>query len=89
MTGPWNWWPICAEFDLLHCVDPFERDAVQGDVTYWRLHGRGGYSYRYSDLELAQLQAQAPVTERPAYVFFNNVWMKEDAQRFQSLLQSQ
>ena len=32
---------FCAEYDLLHCVDPFETTSVHGDITYWRLHGRG------------------------------------------------
>lgn len=81
---------LCGQFDLLHCVDPFEREAVQGDSLYWRLHGRGGYSYRYSDLELAQLSEKLKRDEErttgPSYVLFNNVWMKEDAQRFQTLI---
>jgi uncharacterized protein YecE (DUF72 family) len=76
---------LCAEFNLLHCVDPFEREAVHGDSIYWRLHGRGGYSYRYSDEELKQLRTMLERAAKPAYVLFNNVWMKEDALRFQEL----
>lgn len=77
---------LCARFDLIHCVDPFDRMPVHGDVLYWRLHGRGGYSYVYSDQELLDLRdrlASQPVA--PGYVLFNNVRMKEDALRFQQL----
>lgn len=81
---------LCREFDLLHCVDPFQRTSVYGRPVYWRLHGRGGYGYRYTDADLAQL---AQIFHRnveqgiaPIYVFFNNIWMKEDAGRFQALL---
>src|SRR5581483_6821165 len=35
---------LCAEYQLIHCVDPFERASVYGDIRYWRLHGRGSYS---------------------------------------------
>ena len=47
---------LCAEYDLIHCVDPFEAVSVHGDMRYWRLHGRGSYSYRYTDADLAALR---------------------------------
>jgi hypothetical protein len=34
---------LCAEHNLIHCVDPFESEPVYGDNLYWRLHGRGSY----------------------------------------------
>jgi uncharacterized protein YecE (DUF72 family) len=46
------------------------------------------YSYQYTDEELAELKRLlfiAP-TEPQAYIFFNNVTMKEDANRFRLLL---
>ena len=46
---------ICAAHGLLHCVDPFKSSSVFGAPLYWRLHGRGGYHYRYSDDELTEL----------------------------------
>ncbi len=77
---------LCAEFGLLHCADPFDRPAVYGETLYWRLHGRGGYSYRYSDEELDELGRMlrdgAEEGRTGAYVMFNNIWMKEDAARF-------
>ena len=47
---------ICAEHGLIHCVDPFETLPVYGDAIYWRLHGRGGYRYKYTDEDLQELQ---------------------------------
>lgn len=73
---------LCSEFDLLHCVDPFERRSVHGNPGYWRLHGRGGYRYRYSDEELNELRGMADEREGSTYVMFNNIWMKDDASRF-------
>ncbi len=75
---------ICRGFDLVHCTDPFQAEPVYGDPLYLRLHGIGGYRYRYSDAELLRLRDA--VRERRAYVMFNNVYRKEDALRFQSLL---
>ncbi|MBC8166462.1 MAG: DUF72 domain-containing protein, partial [Bryobacteraceae bacterium] len=48
---------VCSENDLIHCVDPFNSDPVYGDALYWRLHGRTGYRYRYTDEDLAELEA--------------------------------
>jgi uncharacterized protein YecE (DUF72 family) len=86
---------LCCEFNLLHCVDPFDRPSVWGQSIYWRLHGRGGYSHKYSDSDLIHLTSlliQSDLTpsearnQSPGYVLFNNIWMKEDARRFQALL---
>ena len=74
---------LCAEHSLLHCVDPFVNDSVYGEPLYWRLHGKGGYSYRYTDGDLAELHRR--LGQREAYVMFNNMAMKQDAQRFQGL----
>ena len=74
---------LCGELNLLHCVDPFQSRSVYGTPFYWRLHGKGGYSYRYSDEEVAQLALRARQEQRPGYVLFNNIWMKDDAARFQ------
>jgi uncharacterized protein YecE (DUF72 family) len=75
---------LCRELDLIHCVDPFERPSVHGVPVYYRLHGRNGYDYRYSDGELLQLQAWC--RHHPEiYCMFNNVTMWEDALRFKNL----
>ncbi len=78
---------ICGEFDLLHCADPFKAEAIPSRGIYWRLHGKTGYSYRYSDEELAELSTMLRNAQEgagPAYVLFNNIWMNDDALRFQA-----
>ena len=81
---------LCQELGLLHCIDPLEVDPTERPAQYWRLHGRSGYHYRYSDEDLSELlrlfQCCADPMNRPRYIFFNNIWMKEDALRFQTLL---
>lgn len=72
---------LCARLHLIHCVDPFAADPVTGGVRYFRLHGRGGYRYHYSDEELWKLRAKALAGGEGAYVMFNNIWMKDDALR--------
>src|SRR4029077_8710114 len=47
---------LCAGNDLIHCVDPFARRSGYGDSLYWRLHGRGGYRYRYTDGDLTEIE---------------------------------
>jgi uncharacterized protein YecE (DUF72 family) len=71
---------ICEDLKLIHCVDPFKNHPWPGKFLYFRLHGIDRYGYRYSDADLTRLLAW--VKDRPGYVLFNNVWMKEDAQRF-------
>jgi len=46
---------LYRELDLVHCVDPFKRLPVYGDLAYFRLHGIGGYRYEYTDEDLSQL----------------------------------
>ncbi len=77
--------PLCEELRLVHCVDPFQRSPVTRRIFYFRLHGIGGYSYRYADADLSRLQA---MTERfeEGYCLFNNVFMLDDARRFQERL---
>ena len=50
---------ICSELNLIHCVDPFKNNQVYGDFSYFRLHGIGGYRYKYSDDELKRLKKPA------------------------------
>jgi len=79
---------LCAENNLIHCVDPFHADPVWGDAFYWRLHGRTGYRYRYTAEDLAELQRKVQAHAHlpgPNYLMFNNIYSKEDALRFLKL----
>jgi uncharacterized protein YecE (DUF72 family) len=75
---------LCSELNLVHVVDPFARQTVTHMHPYYRLHGRGGYSYVYDDAELDDLQELVEGTD--AYVMFNNVKMRQDAMRFKEML---
>lgn len=69
-------------------MDPFAGKPVTDGVRYFRLHGRGGYRYHYSDTELHELRAKVTADgSHEAYVMFNNVWMKDDAARFLALIE--
>jgi uncharacterized protein YecE (DUF72 family) len=89
--GPWPAEVVrdlCAQCHLIHCMDPLVSAPDRESAPYWRLHGKGSYSYRYTDedlLELKKLLLLAP-TDAEARILFNNVTMKEDANRFRRLL---
>ncbi len=76
---------LCRDLDLIHCVDPFSRPPVTAGTAYFRLHGIGGYRYRFTDTDLERL-AEACRPFHTAYVFFNNLSMWADALRFQRLV---
>lgn len=75
---------LCRDLGLIHCVDPFQNKPHPGSIQYFRLHGIGGYRYRFTDQDLEGLKKK--IKDRPSYVLFNNLSMKEDALRFQALI---
>ena len=82
--GPWDAKvvsKICHDLDLWHVVDPFVARTTTPEKCYYRLHGIGGWRYRYEDSELDELVSLLPEDEL-SYVFFNNNVMTEDAIRF-------
>ena len=94
MAGPEprGGWPhelvaeLCDELDLWHAVDPFDAPSATPGRCYFRLHGRTGWRYRYEDHELSEL-AEMLEPAAPAFVFFNNRHMLEDAGRFREMLE--
>jgi uncharacterized protein YecE (DUF72 family) len=89
---PRGTWPperireLCQTYELIHAVDPFQGLPVTVDTAYFRLHGRTGYRYQYTDDDLRQLLAWCQ-TFKEVYCLFNNVTMWDDALRFQELAQ--
>lgn len=87
---PRGGWPrdvvarICLNHGLVHAVDPFQGLPVTEHLAYFRLHGRTGYRYHYTDEDLKQLRSWCQ-TFAVAYCMFNNVSMWDDALRFRSL----
>jgi uncharacterized protein YecE (DUF72 family) len=76
---------LCEELGLVHGVDPFQHAPRTADLGYFRLHGRTGYRYRYTDEDLARLLELAG-SRQPCYVLFNNISMLDDARRFEELV---
>ncbi len=73
---------IFTETGVVHVVDPFRGGALTSGIHYFRLHGIGGYRYRYTGEDLRRLRE---ITGE-GYVMFNNVYMWENALEFRSLL---
>lgn len=87
--GPWEdkvVKKICDDLQLWHCVDPFKHRTVTPDRCYYRLHGIGGWRYKYEEGELDELVSLLP-EEGLSYVFFNNNEMFEDAARFKKIVE--
>jgi uncharacterized protein YecE (DUF72 family) len=78
---------ICERHNLRHVVDPFKKRTVTPDRCYYRLHGVTGWRYKYEEDELEELVSLLPEKKR-SYVFFNNIYMTEDALRFQQIINS-
>ncbi|HVE70485.1 MAG TPA: DUF72 domain-containing protein [Thermoanaerobaculia bacterium] len=74
---------VCRELKLVHTVDPFLRDSVTPELTYWRLHGIGSHYRPYTDGELQSLAARVPHPD--TYVMFNNIPRVGDSERFKAL----
>jgi uncharacterized protein YecE (DUF72 family) len=78
---------ICTKLGLWHVVDPLVGKTETPDKSYFRLHGRNGWRYQYETGELQELAAALP--RNTGYVFFNNITMSEDAQKFCRILSKQ
>lgn len=79
---------LCQELGWLRAGDPFALpppDASLQAEAYFRLHGRGGYRYEFTEDDLRQVSDWARAYPM-AWVFFNNVAMWNEARRFRSLL---
>jgi uncharacterized protein YecE (DUF72 family) len=78
---------VCKRQDLIHCLDPFQRLPASGggEPAYFRLHGRGGYRYQYTEWDLIELLGLCRQAQE-TYVLFNNTAMWQDARRFQAML---
>ncbi len=79
---------LCRRLRLLRGGDPFTMPPPPAPaqlLAYFRLHGRGGYRYAFTDADLRWLLLQLRgYTE--VWVLFNNMSMWEDARRFRRLL---
>ena len=76
---------LCRELDLVHVVDPMQRETVTPLQTYYRLHGTTRSGHVHTDEELRRLRDQVRDRRSP-YVLFNNLPRVRDAERFLALL---
>jgi len=79
---------LCQELNLFRAVDPFAIEQKSAEHVYFRLHGKGGWRYKFTAADqqwLADLLA-AKHRKGVAYVFFNNVSMVHDASEFKQVL---
>ena len=76
---------LCRDLDLIHVVDPMQRETMTPEHTYYRLHGTTGSRHTHTDYELRHLRDL--VDGRPSpHVLFNNLPRVSDARRFLRLL---
>jgi len=75
---------LCKDLNFIHCVDPFKNEPLYGQMRYLRLHGIGGYSYKYTKGDLDVLKTRY-LGNIPTYFMFNNVFMFENAVQFKNL----
>ena len=75
---------ICNKLNLVHCVDQFKSKPTYSKICYYRLHGIGGYKYKYTEEDMHTLKG---FVKRgfDSYFMFNNVYMYEDALAFKKL----
>lgn len=81
------------EFDLIDVADPLIRKPLHRKrINYYRLHGsyqegRIIYKHKYSEEELREMAKKIKEWDRgESYVYFNNVYMCDDAKRFIQIL---
>ncbi|HTS16250.1 MAG TPA: DUF72 domain-containing protein [Verrucomicrobiae bacterium] len=77
---------LCRELDLIPVCNPLATQPVAvGKVCYFRLHGTTGPQHRHTAEELERLRKLSE-GRQATYCMFNNVAMRDDAQRFRKLL---
>lgn len=76
---------IAEEFNIIHVVDPFKNESLYGEFKYYRLHGKGGYSYFYNNDDLLFLKK---IIGKDDYVMFNNTYMCENARTFRGMIEN-
>ena len=78
---------LCRELYLVHVVDPFVSSQTYGDMSYYRLHGRNRYRYKYTRDDLKLLKEYVQMAKN-CYVMFNNVDMFRDAMAFKEMIRA-
>jgi uncharacterized protein YecE (DUF72 family) len=79
---------LCNELHLFRALDPFLVVPVPLERGYFRLHGKGGWRYGFTEKDQEWLAGRVieQLAKGKSYVFFNNVKMVDDASEFQQRL---
>ncbi|RLF56729.1 MAG: hypothetical protein DRN25_07590, partial [Thermoplasmata archaeon] len=86
---------LCRDYNLIDCRDPFaSKPAYLNEIAYFRLHGSPPsdkmYRYQYTEEDLHKLEDYIKNLDvGEIYVLFNNIYMFEDAKRFQKILEKE
>ncbi|MGC8777724.1 MAG: DUF72 domain-containing protein [Candidatus Caldatribacteriaceae bacterium] len=70
---------ICQDLHLIYIVDPFLAFPTTDTIQYFRLHGKGGYHYRYTREEIQILAQKLKTSPQETFCLFNNTFMLENA----------
>ncbi|MCI4434589.1 MAG: DUF72 domain-containing protein [Thermoplasmata archaeon] len=84
--GKWNSDTLKEIFEslgIIHVVDPFFSESITKEMRYFRLHGKGGYSYSYTNDDLMYLKGKV---KNGDYIMFNNTNMCNDARSFRKMI---
>ncbi len=85
----WQWHKAFDEW--IWVVDPFAEAPPEQEEYYFRLHGKPPgnkmYHYKYTEKDLRWLKEfVSSLNTEKQWIFFNNVWMYEDALRFKAMM---
>lgn len=87
LRGPWADHiveKVCDDLNLVHAVDPFEKEPATYGLAYFRLHGsppgKTMDRYTYTEADIDRLRAICREYD-DVYVMFNNFSMHSDAHR--------
>jgi uncharacterized protein YecE (DUF72 family) len=80
---------LCNDLQLAQAIDPFSQDNGKSKSIYHRLHGKKSWRYEFTTEDEQWLASKVKATNQngaPAYIFFNNRTMVENALQFKQLL---
>lgn len=78
---------LSRELGFSLAIDPFKVQPFPQEVIYFRLHGIGGYRYKYKKSELKELLKMIKGLKfKICYLLFNNTYMWDNALEFKELI---
>ncbi len=75
---------ISKDCEILIGGDPLGGGYLMGEVFYLRLHGIGGFRYKFKEEDFRKISEI--IGNKKTYVMFNNISMFEDALKFKKFI---